>query len=116
MSPSHLVTWSERYLINGYGPTESAVSAVLNPGISIGSSCRDIGFAVGVRSWIVNPENHDQLVPVGCPGELLIEGPTLSRGYLNNREKTNEAFIYDPAWSIAATDTPGERRFYKTGI
>ena len=115
MSPSHLVTWSERYLINGYGPTESAVSAVLNPGISIGSSCRDIGFAVGVRSWIVNPENHDQLVPVGCPGELLIEGPTLSRGYLNNREKTNEAFIYDPAWSIAATDTPGERRFYKTG-
>lgn len=114
MSPSHLTTWSNRYLINAYGPTESSVSAAVNPGLTTESDCRDIGHAIGVRSWIVNPENHDQLVPVGCSGELILEGPTLARGYINNKSKTDEAFIYDPGWSRMGTSKTG-RRFYKTG-
>lgn len=114
MSTSHIANWSNRNLINGYGPTEGAVCAAINSGITEESECRNIGFAAGVRSWIVNPGNHDQLVPVGCPGELLLEGPTLARGYINNPQKTDEAFIYDPAWSKAETGCSG-RRFYKTG-
>jgi aryl carrier-like protein len=47
-------------------------------------------------------------------GELLIEGPILARGYLNDAEKTAAAFIEDPAW--ADHFAPGRRRrFYKTG-
>ncbi|XHF97288.1 hypothetical protein AWENTII_000881 [Aspergillus wentii] len=114
MSPSHLETWSKINLINAYGPTEASVAAAINTHLTPESDCRDIGSPVGARIWLVNPKDHNQLVPVGCPGEMLLEGPTLARCYVNNQQKTDDAFIYDPAW--AKTDgstTP--RRFYKTG-
>lgn len=45
--------------------------------------------------------------------QLLIEGPIVARGYLNNPEKTAEVFIQDPAWG---EKQPGKvRRLYKTG-
>lgn len=113
MSRADLETWSHIKLVNGYGPTESAVCAAVNTEIHMASDCRDIGLPTGVHFWIVNPNDHDQLVPVGSPGELLLEGPTLARCYINNPEKTNEVFIYNPKW--ARQDSRGDRRFYKTG-
>ncbi|RHZ65567.1 Nonribosomal peptide synthetase 1, partial [Aspergillus turcosus] len=115
MSPQHLATWSHIKLVNGYGPTESSVAAALNGRMSPSSDCRDIGLPVGVRCWVMNPTNHDQLVPVGCPGELVLEGPTLARCYLNNPQKTNEAFIFNPLWTKRDTTGGSDRRFYKTG-
>ncbi|KAJ5698546.1 hypothetical protein N7462_000551 [Penicillium macrosclerotiorum] len=115
MSQSQLATWSRIKLVNGYGPTEASVASVLNSDVTPGTDCKDIGLPVGVRAWLVNPENHDELVPVGCPGELLIEGPTLARCYVNNPEKTNESFIYDPAWTKLEAERGTNRRFYKTG-
>ena len=53
-------------------------------------------------------------MPVGTIGELLVEGPTLARGYLNNEQKTQEVFITNPAWSITEGG-PQVRRMYKTG-
>ena len=61
-------------------------------------------------SWIVDQSNHDRLTPIGCVGELLIEGPILARGYLNEQEKTSKAFITSPAWASG-----DKRRMYKTG-
>jgi non-ribosomal peptide synthetase component F len=52
-------------------------------------------------------------MPIGCKGELLIEGPILSRGYLNDPEKTAMAFIKDPEWARSSGQTG--RRFYCTG-
>ncbi|KAJ6112792.1 hypothetical protein N7512_008116 [Penicillium capsulatum] len=115
MSPSQLATWSKIKLVNGYGPTEASVASVLNSNVTPGTDCKNIGLPIGVRAWLVNPENHDELVPVGCPGELLLEGPSLARCYVNNPEKTNESFIYDPAWSKTDAEAPTNRRFYKTG-
>lgn len=57
-------------------------------------------------------------MPVGTVGELVIEGPTVARGYLNEEEKTRKAFITDPAWvsTIAARVGTFEAvRMYKTG-
>ena len=88
MSQSQLQTWSRIQLINGYGPTEASVASVLNNKVAPGTDCKDIGLPVGVRAWLVDPENHNELVPVGCPGELLLEGPTLARCYVNNPQKT----------------------------
>ncbi|KAL4941344.1 hypothetical protein BDV06DRAFT_223240 [Aspergillus oleicola] len=99
MSRSDLESWSHIKLVNGYGPTESAVCAAINTNIHLASDCRDIGLPTGVQFWIVNPDDHDQLVPVGSPGELLLEGPTLARCYVNNPHKTNEVFIHNPAWA-----------------
>ncbi|KAJ5243117.1 uncharacterized protein N7469_001444 [Penicillium citrinum] len=115
MSQSQLATWSRIKLINGYGPTEASVASVLNSNVAPDADCKDIGLPVGVRAWLVDPENHDELVPVGCPGELLLEGPTLARCYVNNPQKTNESFIYDPAWTKLDARGGSNRRFYKTG-
>ncbi|GLA80039.1 nonribosomal peptide synthase [Aspergillus tubingensis] len=116
MSQGQLETWSSAlHLINAYGPTESSVAAVVNDKVTPSSDCRDIGLPVGVRCWVVDPSNHDQLVPVGCPGELLLEGPTLARCYLNNPQKTSEAFIHNPAWMRRDGIDDGSRRVYKTG-
>ncbi|PYH46246.1 nonribosomal peptide synthase Pes1 [Aspergillus saccharolyticus JOP 1030-1] len=115
MSQAQMSTWSKIHLINAYGPTESSVAAVVNSRVTPTSDCRDIGLPVGVRCWVVDPNNHDQLVPVGCPGELLLEGPTLARCYLNNPQKTNDSFIYDPAWTKLDATHNANRRIYKTG-
>ncbi|KAL4976782.1 hypothetical protein BDW66DRAFT_150741 [Aspergillus desertorum] len=114
MSRTDLEAWSHIKLLNGYGPTEAAVCAAINNDMHLNSDYRDIGLPTGTHFWVVNPNDHNQLVPVGSPGELLLEGPTLARCYINSPEKTDEVFIYNPTW---ARNDPkrGDRRFYKTG-
>jgi non-ribosomal peptide synthase protein (TIGR01720 family) len=46
---------------------------------------------------------------------MLVEGPSLARGYLNNPEKTAEAFIYAPKWATDTNEAGEKRRFYKSG-
>ncbi|KAL3460706.1 hypothetical protein BJX64DRAFT_290019 [Aspergillus heterothallicus] len=114
MSTADVKTWSHIKLINGYGPTESAVCASTNTNIRITSDCGDIGLPTSVRFWVVSPNDHNRLVPVGSPGELLLEGPSLARCYWNNPQKTDEAFIFNPTWTKRDPDC-SDRRFYKTG-
>ncbi|KAK1704025.1 hypothetical protein BDP67DRAFT_624154 [Colletotrichum lupini] len=104
--------WSSQCRIqNGYGPTECTVVCVVNPDLRDGGR---IGHAVGCRAWVVDADNIDKLVPIGCAGELLIEGPSLAIGYLNDAERTAESFIFSPAWALS--DEPSAtRRFYRTG-
>src|SRR5699024_3343139 len=51
-----------------------------------------IGYAKGDTEISVV---DDQLkpVPAGTEGEILISGPSMSKGYLNNPEKTAKAFV-----------------------
>lgn len=59
----------------------------------------NIGKAVGGVCWIVEAGDHDKLAPIGTVGELVIEGPTLARGYLDDDLRTAAAFIDFPAWA-----------------
>lgn len=61
---------------------------------------------------VVEPGNYERLAPIGCPGELLISGPTLARGYLDDEEKTLRAFIDGSKFPWILTD---ETRLYATG-
>ena len=128
MAPSHVATWSHIELVNGYGPAETAVAAVVNSRVGPNTEANDIGVPCGVRCWLVDPADHHRLVPVGCVGEMLLEGPSLARGYLNEPGKTEENFIFDPAWAArhalsssagdgerSVDERPRRRRFYKTG-
>ena len=71
----------------------------------------NMGYAVGGRAWITDPRDHERLAPVGSIGELIIEGPILAQGYLNNQSKTAEVFIKNPKWSTR----PSNFKMYKTG-
>ncbi|KAL2157847.1 hypothetical protein VTH06DRAFT_4899 [Thermothelomyces fergusii] len=91
---TRLARWAHRVeLMNGYGPTEASVLAVINPHVSTEKDHTTIGRGTpAARLWIVDPRENcnDRLVPVGAVGELAISGPLLSRGYLGDPEKTSQ--------------------------
>lgn len=67
---------------------------------------------------MVHPRNHDKLVPVGTVGELVIEGFTVARGYLNDEVKTAKSFIKNPGWATMLSteyESFQTERMYKTG-
>jgi len=94
-----------------YGPTECCVYCTgydcnENNGTPPGKNM--IGTSVGSVSWIVDTRDHNKLAPLGAIGELLIEGPILATGYLDDESKTNAVFV-KPAWM------DGNRTAYRTG-
>lgn len=106
-------TWRPHMRVHGqYGPSEASINSAWRD-FTNGGEATNIGKAIGSVSWVVDPDNRDRLMPIGCKGELIIEGPILSRGYLNDPEKTALAFIRDPEWARTAGSTG--RRFYCTG-
>ncbi|RBR18641.1 uncharacterized protein FIESC28_05918 [Fusarium coffeatum] len=115
LSAETIAKWADTVeLINGYGPAECTVFAVANANVSADKDHTNIGRALdGCHTWIVDPRDHNRLLPVGCEGELLISGPIVSRGYLNDERKTAQAFINNPVWMSAFTEKPV--RLYKTG-
>lgn len=95
-------------LINGYGPTETAVFATtlcvqqppaLHMAVAIGSPL--------ANTHVYVLDEQLQPVPVGVVGELYIGGDGVAVGYLNQPELTAEKFITNP---FSTND-----RLYKTG-
>ncbi len=79
------------YLHNHYGPAETHVvtTLTLSPGDipTLPSIGRPISGAV-----IYILDKNRQVTPVGVPGELVIGGAQVGRGYLNNPELTADRF------------------------
>ena len=96
-------------LFNAYGPTEATVITTVYDAVAEGYDPTDdlpIGRAVRNAQTYVLDENLQPVDP-GKSGELYIGGPGVTRGYLNQPDKTAKAFIDSPFRS-------GER-LYKTG-
>lgn len=82
-------------IYNTYGPTETTVavtSILINeeivnmyPSLPLGRIKKDTTLA------ILN-ENHE-FMPEGKPGEIVLIGPSVSKGYLHDEEKTMKAFF-----------------------
>lgn len=104
---------------NSYGPSECTVSStVARYGKEFMNSV-NIGPPRGLNAWIVSCLQLDRLAPIGAVGELVLEGPLVGRGYINNPDKTAAAFISAPLW---LQDGENEGlvsrtldRFYRTG-
>jgi amino acid adenylation domain-containing protein len=100
----------EAALINVYGPTEAhIVTAYKVPGAPDDwPAVAPIGTPIrGTRIYVVNQAG--QKVPPGLPGEVMIGGDAIARGYLHNPRETAERFIPD-----RFADQPGAR-VYRTG-
>ncbi|MEU4799365.1 amino acid adenylation domain-containing protein [Streptomyces sp. NPDC023327] len=92
---------------NTYGPTESVISATSQRVTGPVEGRVPIGRAWGGRRLYV-VDAHDEPVPVGVPGELLVGGPELARGYLGRSALTAERFVPDPYGGTGG-------RLYRTG-
>ncbi|KAJ9492309.1 hypothetical protein VN97_g923 [Penicillium thymicola] len=107
----------ETRIIIGYGPCECTIGCTVNASAATGRDYLSIGPGNGAAMWIANPNDHNELVPIGAVGELLVEGPIVGQGYLNDPEKTAAAFINDPPWLVTGHKEYAGRlgRLYKTG-
>ena len=79
-------------LINMYGPTETTIWSTASP-IKTASPTITIGRPIAnTQVFIVDPNLQPN--PVGVPGELLIGGDGVVRGYLDQPELTRERFVF----------------------
>jgi amino acid adenylation domain-containing protein len=102
-------------LMNTYGPAECSVLSTLKANVDKDTNPGNIGIGTGAVCWVVDRNDHRRLLPIGAVGELLLEGPIVGAGYLNNPEKTAAAFIQSPHW-LSDFRPPGYLgKLYKTG-
>ena len=108
LAESHVDQLAQQAIVtNGYGPTETTICATYFrlPTESRGNSI-PIGKPLPNYQVYVLDANQ-QLLPIGCAGELYIGGAGLARGYWNDPEMTQEKFLANPH--------DGGRRMYRTG-
>jgi pristinamycin I synthase-3/4 len=92
---------------NNYGPTEASVVSTSGVVWPDGAGLPGIGGPVaGARAYVVDAALR--LVARGAPGELLVGGEGVARGYLGRPAATAERFVPDPFGG------PGARA-YRTG-
>ena len=107
-------------LLNWYGPCEhssAAFSAVDEEAWRSGGIGRSNSSASS-RCWLVDPKNHNNLVPWGAIGEIAIEGPARAECYLGNRSLTMKSFRNNTSFLSrrqAVAATPGRNQIYLTG-
>lgn len=95
-------------IFNEYGPTEATVGCSVEEVVDANDI--NIGTAMDNAKLFVLGTNRKPL-PIGVVGELAIAGTGLAHGYLNDRERTNQAFIDTPA-SLASQEVD---KVYLTG-
>lgn len=98
LNKSDLLPWLKNLtVVNAYGPSECTIMCAANTAIKSDRDRHSIGVGLGVNIWLVDP-NTCSLTAVGAVGELLIEGPLIGQGYLNDIEKTEQSREVAPPW------------------
>jgi amino acid adenylation domain-containing protein/non-ribosomal peptide synthase protein (TIGR01720 family) len=115
LPPALCRRWFERYpgipLMNAYGPAECADDVAIHP-IQESPAEHLVRMPIGrpiqqVRLYILN--RWLEPVPAGVSGELCIGGVGVGRGYLQDPQRTAQAFLPDPFASERGA------RLYRTG-
>ena len=99
-----LAPWFENHpddaplLVNMYGITETTVHVTYFPVTREHVAARS-GSVIGrplcdLRLYLMDESLH--MVPVGVPGEIVVGGAGVSRGYLNQPELTGRKFVASP--------------------
>jgi amino acid adenylation domain-containing protein len=104
-------------LFVAYGPCEASVCNLVRPCSVDDVDHTNLGFTVGVRCFLVDPNDHDRLAAPGTVGELLLDGPAVGREYVGDPARSAAAFIGPPRWyrRLKPDALTKEARLYKTG-
>lgn len=80
-------------VVQGYGMTETAtvVSGTSEDDIYTRSSG---SLLPGVKAKVMDP-NGNEVTQLDTPGELWVQSPSVTLGYLNNEKATDETFVWD---------------------
>ncbi|MEG8234015.1 amino acid adenylation domain-containing protein [Pseudomonas orientalis] len=90
---------------NLYGPTEATIDALYFAIKENGTGALPIGYPIdNAQAYIVDQDLYP--VPPGVPGEIMLAGRNLARGYLGNPAQTAQRFLPNPF---------GNGRVYATG-
>lgn len=116
MPVKHLNYWRKylpnlELIANVYGPTEATVNCtyyIVNREFNDNESL-PIGFPCFNTDLMVLDDNLQLIMEPDVVGELFIRGSSLSVGYWNDPEKTNEMFIQNPL------NNHYEEKIYRTG-
>ncbi len=111
--------WGKVHVVNAYGPAECNISTV-NRQSSRPQDVTGIGKGAGAVTWVVDPDDYERLLPLGCVGELILEGPIVGLGYLGDPVQTASSFIKSPKWLMNGVQDREVRdsecgRLYRTG-
>ncbi|KAL3444257.1 hypothetical protein BJX65DRAFT_283656 [Aspergillus insuetus] len=104
-------------LVNQFGMGEVAICCAYNDNIQLERGAT-IGRPATGAIWIVDPSTPERLLPLGAVGELVIEGPHLSRRYLDNTaiSRTAAGFLQKtPRWMSELHPTRSASRMYRSG-
>ncbi|KAL5358596.1 acetyl-CoA synthetase-like protein [Aspergillus floccosus] len=116
LEPHHITTWAPAVrLYQAYGLTEWAGIFAVSQQIVSPQDVGSVGLPVNGTAWVVDPSDHQKLAPIGAVGELLIGGPSLADGYLNDADRTDHAFVSKPSWSMKLANLSEPQRVYRTG-
>lgn len=98
-------------IVNAYGPTECSDDVThyfITQLLDAETNTIPIGKPIqNTQLYVLN--DTLELMPIGVLGEIYVGGVGIGRGYLNDSEKTNRAFIKNP-FSSDSSD-----RLFKTG-
>lgn len=94
-------------IINHYGPTETTIGILTHEiGTVNENSIIPLGKVLD-HNTVVIVDSQNRPLPKGIPGEIIVYGNNVGRGYINNKNLTDQNFI--------ALDSNPEIRGYKTG-
>ncbi len=92
---------------NMYGPTETTIWSTVDRLSGTPEATANVGTPIANTSvYVLNDASEPQ--PIGAPGELLIGGEGVTKGYWQRPEMTAERFVPDPF-------VGGEAKLYRTG-
>ena len=71
LTRQNVQVWAEHVqLINGYGPSSCTIAASAHSNLTVDTDPANIGKALGGICWIVDPDDHNKLAPMGTIGEV----------------------------------------------
>jgi amino acid adenylation domain-containing protein len=113
LKPNLVDKWYKRFpeisLVNAYGPTEASddITHYTVP-VNFNRDLVPIGYPI--QNMKINLiDEHQKICPVGIAGEICVTGIGVGKGYLNNEEQTDKAFVDYQYENISGYKT------YKTG-